>query len=174
MLPLGMMNNSLVIELTLADNETAVVATDANTWTISDVEYEAEIVQLGAEVDAEIRRLNSAGVRIGSQTFMNHANVVPASSTAASLLISSNASSGKTLFTTFRKHYDVRRKKIKSLSARFNPFLDAGSWNHSVSGLRIPSKPVKTNTEADAELQKSLHAFSSIDSNGLQHQFKII
>ena len=167
MLPLGMMNNILVIELTFADNETAAAITDTNTWVVSDVEYEAVIVQLGAEVDAEIRRLNSSGVRIGSQTFMSHANVVPANSTATNLLISSNASSDKTLFTTFRKQLDVRKKESKSLTWRVNPFGDTGSWNYSVPGLRIPAKPVITNVEAYAELQKALHAFSSIDSNGL-------
>ncbi len=47
------------------------------------------------------------------------------------------------------------------ISERVNLFGDTGQWYFSIGGKNIPSTPVKTNTEAAAELCKALHAFGA-------------
>jgi hypothetical protein len=49
----------------------------------------------------------------------------------------------------------------KTLTTRMNVFGDAGQWYYSIGGRNIPSTPVKSNTEAAAELCKALHAFGA-------------
>ncbi len=40
-------------------------------------------------------------------------------------------------------------------------FGETGQWYYSIGGKNIPSTPVKTSTEAAAELCKALHAFGA-------------
>jgi hypothetical protein len=51
----------------------------------------------------------------------------------------------------------------KTLSARANPITDDGQWHYSIGGKNVPSTPVKSNTEAYAEMSKALHAFGAVD-----------
>ncbi len=51
----------------------------------------------------------------------------------------------------------------KTISSRVNPVTDDGQWYYSIGGKNVPSTPVKSNTEAYAELSKSLHAFGAVD-----------
>jgi hypothetical protein len=48
-----------------------------------------------------------------------------------------------------------------SISERANIIGDTGTWYYSIGSSNIPSTPVKTNTEAAAELCKALHAFGA-------------
>ena len=49
----------------------------------------------------------------------------------------------------------------KTITNRMNLFQDGGQWYYSIGGKNVPSTPVKTNTEAAAELCKALHAFGA-------------
>lgn len=167
-LPLGMMNNSLLLELTLADSADPQANATAATWTVSDVEFIAEVVQVSQPVDAAIRQLNSDGVRIPTQTFAMHANSI-AGGTTSNILLSSNASSAKTLFSIFRLQGNFGDHTKKTISARRNPFQDGANgaqWSYTINGHRVPSKPVRSDAEAYMELQKSLHAIGAADAHG--------
>lgn len=169
MLPVGMMNNALVLELTLADAAVpgTVAANHIPNWEVSEVELVGEMVQVSPAVDASIRQMNAGGVRIGSQTFVLHSNTVSGDSASTNLLISSNASSAKTLFSVFRKSGDTVAAASKSVSGRYNPYGDTGFWVYVINGTRYPSRPVRSDTEAFAELQKSWHAFNTPEAHGL-------
>jgi hypothetical protein len=77
------------------------------------------------------------------------------------VLIPARYSSLKTLFTVIRETDKITSHTDKSISGRSNLFGDTGQWYYSIGGKNLPSTPVKTNTEAAAELCKALHAFGA-------------
>jgi hypothetical protein len=82
-------------------------------------------------------------------------------------LIPARYSSLKTLFTIFRLQDDLNKPEKKTISARSNPITDDGQWYYSIGGKNVPSTPVKSNTEAYAEMSKAIHAFGAVDHTSM-------
>lgn len=174
MLPTGFMTGQLTLELTLAEAGDPIQATGmtgpeaaAVSWQIADVELVGEMVNVDPAVDQALRAMNAGGVYIPSSTFAAHGNLVPSGSQNASLLISSNSTCLKTLLSVFRKQASIRLATARSVSERMNLFQNVGSWAYNIGGTRFPSRPVRTNAEAFAELLKSFHSFSDVAGAGL-------
>jgi len=83
------------------------------------------------------------------------------------VLIPARYSSLKTLFTVIRETGKITTHTAASISGRSNIFGDFGQWYNSIGGKNMPSTPVKTNTEAAAELCKALHAFGAQNHTSL-------
>eukprot|EP00873_Tetraselmis_striata_P039775 jgi/Tetstr1/460039/TSEL_005359.t1 len=166
-IPVGdMVRNHLRMNLTLASKEDLQVSTAARDWAVSDVEFCAEIVKLDAGVASAISQANSGGYRIPMTTFSNHASSVESGSTLCNTLISGNYRSLKTIFSVFRLQGNIGDGTKKTVTLRTNPFGDTGRWQYDVGGQLVPQKPVDSNAEAFAELQKAFHAFGSVEHHG--------
>jgi hypothetical protein len=76
----------------------------------------------------------------------------------ANFSIPARYSSLKTLFTTFQLQDNVNQDDEKSISAQ---------WYYSIGGKNVPSTPVKSNTEAYAEVSKAIHAFGAVDHTSM-------
>jgi hypothetical protein len=99
---------------------------------------------------------------ISFDSFANYQSAIETGAASANILIPARYSSLKTLFTVFRISANIVLKAKSSISERINPFAaDNGQWYYSIGGKNIPSTPVKTNTEAAAEMCKALHAFGA-------------
>jgi len=48
-----------------------------------------------------------------------------------------------------------------------NPFGNKGQWYYSIGGKNVPTTPVKTDSEAFAEMQKALHALGAVSATSL-------
>ena len=167
-LPIGdMVRNHLKLQLTLANQNDAYVNAAARTWSIEDVEFVMEVVQLNVEAANAISSMNSGGYRIAMHTFSCHSSSVEQGAKNAHILISGNYRSLKTLFSVFRKQSNSGDRSKKSITDRYNPFSDAGRWYYDVGGYHMPQRPVDSDAEAFAELMKSLHAFGSAENVGL-------
>jgi hypothetical protein len=172
-LPTGDMSaGDLRVEITLANNNDGVTTNLTNTtagtktWTVSDVELMLEYVELNSEAARMISAQNSGGYAISFDSFANYASTVSAGKNA-NILIPARYSSLKTLFTIFRLQSDINKADAKTISARANPVTDAGQWYYSIGGKNVPSTPVKSDTEAYAELAKSVHAFGAVDHTSM-------
>lgn len=78
-------------------------------------------------------------------------------------LVPARFSSLKGLFSMFRKQTDMANRAAKTLSTRLNLFQDAGEWQYLIGGRPTPAQPVRQDTEAYAELMKSIHALGCQD-----------
>jgi hypothetical protein len=158
----------LRVEITLANNNDGVTipstgqTAGAKTWQVSDVELMLEYVELNSEVARMISSQNAGGYAISFDSFANYASTVAAGKNA-NILIPARYSSLKTLFTIFRLQSDINLATAKTISSRTNPVTDDGQWYYSIGGKNVPSTPVKSNTEAFAEMSKSIHAFGAVD-----------
>jgi hypothetical protein len=170
-LPTGdMSGGDLRVEITLANNNDGVTTslTDttggAKTWTVSDVELMLEYVELNSEAARMISAQNAGGYAISFDSFANYASTVAAGKNA-NILIPARYSSLKTLFSVFRLQSSIGHTdaSAKTISARANPITDDGQWYYSIGGKNVPSTPVKSNTEAYAEMSKAIHAFGAVD-----------
>ena len=169
-LPTGdMVGGDLRLELTLANAADAVTSTvaTASKWTVSDVELMLEYVELNSEAARMISAQNSGGYMISFDTFANFASTVEGGATNMNVLIPARYSSLKTLFTVLRKQSNMGLLAAKTLTDRVNPFGNAGQWYYSIGGKNVPTTPVKTNSEAFAEMQKALHSLGAVSATSL-------
>eukprot|EP00873_Tetraselmis_striata_P020279 jgi/Tetstr1/440543/TSEL_028866.t1 len=167
-LPIGdIVRNHMRLNITLAGKDDAQKSTASRDWEITDVEYVAEIVKLDGGAAQAISAANAGGYRIPMTTFSNHAASVEAGSKVINTLISGNYRSLKTLLTIFRKQSNASTATVGFLTDRTNPFGDGGRWQYDVAGQLIPQKPVDTNAEAFAELQKAFQAYGTLDHHGI-------
>jgi len=172
-LPTGdMVGGDLRLELTLANANDAVVGTTPATtgihkWTVSEVELMLEYVELNSDAARMISAQNGGGYMISFDTFANFASTVENGSNNINALIPARYSSLKTLFTVIRKQANFGVAASKTLSDRVNPFGDKGQWYYSIGGKNVPTTPVKTNSEAFAEMQKALHALGAVSATSL-------
>ncbi len=67
----------------------------------------------------------------------------------------------KTLFIIVRLQKNIGAVNKSTISERVNMFVDTGQWYFYIGDKNIPSTPVKTNTEAAAELCNALHVFGA-------------
>jgi len=171
-LPTGdMVGGDLRLELTLANANDAVVGAaptgDVHKWTVSDVELMLEYVELNSDAARMISAQNGGGYMISFDTFANFASTVENGSNNINALIPARYSSLKTLFTVFRKQANFGVAASKTLSERVNPFGNKGQWYYSIGGKNVPTTPVKTDSEAFAEMQKALHALGAVSATSL-------
>jgi hypothetical protein len=162
-LPTGDMTaGDLRLELTLAEAVTAVVGAGAvPKYTVSEVELMLEYTDLASDAARMVSQSNAGGYMISFDSFANFASSLEVGAAGMNILIPARYSSLKTLFTIVRETAKITTHTERSISGRTNLFGDGGSWYYSIGGKNIPSTPVKTNTEAAAELVKALHAFGA-------------
>ena len=168
MLPTGdMVAGDLRLELTLANNNDGVSAVAARTWQVKDVELMLEYTELSSDAARMISSQNSGGYMISFDSFANLSSTVEQGANNCNILIPARYSSLKTLFTIFRLQTNIGAITPKTVSARSNPFGNTGQWYYSIGGKNVPATPVKSATEAAAELYKAVHAFGTVDQPSL-------
>jgi hypothetical protein len=116
---------------------------------------------LASDAARMVSQSNSGGYMISFDSFANLASSIETGANNCNILIPARYSSLKTLFTIMRLQENVGAYTKKTVTNRVNVFGDAGQWYYSIGGKNIPSTPVKSNTEAAAELCKALHAFGA-------------
>jgi len=154
----------LRLELTLANATDGVVGAGAvPNYSISDVEMMLEYTDLASDAARMVSQSNSGGYMISFDSFANLASSIETGANNCNVLIPARYSSLKTLFTVMRLQENIGTgaHTKKTITNRMNPFGDGGQWYYSIGGKNVPSTPVKTNTEAAAELCKALHAFGA-------------
>ena len=98
---------------------------------------------------------------ISFDSFANYASALEAKASNMNVWTPARCSSLKTLFTIVRDSNNFADYTKRPISARFNLFGETSQWYYSIGGKNIPSTPVKTSTEAAAELYKALHVFGA-------------
>jgi hypothetical protein len=105
---------------------------------------------------------NSGGYMISFDSFAMFASSQESGAACMNVLIPARYSSLKTLFTVIQETDKIPTHTAASISGRSNLFGDSGQSYYSIGGKNLlPSTPVKTNTEAAAEMCKALHAFGA-------------
>ena len=161
-LPTGdMTSGDLRLELTLANTANGILADAARNWTVDSVELMLESTDLDSDAARMVSRSNSGGYMISFDSFANYSSSLESGTGTMNVLIPARYSSLKTLFTIIRNHENTGAVAKNTISERVNPFGDIGQWYFSTGGKNIPLTPVKTSTEAAAELCKALHAFGA-------------
>ncbi len=162
-IPTGdMMAGDLRLELTLAPSDYGVVGAGASSdYEVSNVELMLEYTDLASDAARMVSQSNSGGYMISFYSFANYASALKAKASNMNVLIPARYSSLKTLFTIVRDSNNLADYTKKSLSARLDLFGETGQHYYSIDGKNIPSTPVKSSTEAAAELCKALHAFGA-------------
>ena len=167
-LPTGdLTGGDLRVELTLANTNdaftqvSATPANDARSWSVDNVELMLEYTDLAADAARMVSQQNSGGYMISFDSFANFSSSLEVGTNNCNILIPARYSSLKTIFTVFRQQSYIGSFLKKTITARVNAFADIGQWYFSVGGKNCPSTPVKTDTEAAAELYKALHAFGA-------------
>lgn len=165
-LPIGAMSaGDIRIEITWANQKNPVVNATYYDWTVSSVEFLAEVVEINSQAQAMIEQANAAGYTLSYDSFFNHSSTVANGTTSLSMLIPAKYQSLKTLFTIFRKDSNFDAQAAKTISERINP-IGTGSYYYQIAGHNVPATPVKSTPEAFAETMKALHAFSALDNGG--------
>ena len=161
-LPTGdMIVGDLRLELTLAEANTRVKAAGAvPKFTVSEVDLMLEYTDLGSDASRMVSQSNSGECMICFVSFAEFASSYERGDTGMNVLIPARYSSLKILFTVIRETGKISTHTTASISGRSNLFNDTGQW-YSIGEKNLPSTPIKTNTEAAAELCKALHVFGA-------------
>jgi hypothetical protein len=172
MLPLAF-TNDLRLEILLEDNSYALITngtdtvapTATTTYTVSEVQFVAELVELDPAVQAMIEQqvAQTGGYRISIEQWHNFACNSP-NVTGNSILVGGRFSSVKTLLAAFR--YDSQRTtdpyKKATITHRVNPFTgsDVARWFWKCAHHKFPDNEVKNDVQAYAESIKAFHNLS--------------
>ena len=160
-LPVGAMVGDLRLELTLAGViDPFISLTTVPNWTIDKAELMLEYVQLQDSAAAMVTQMNPEGYMISFDSFSTFSSTIPTGTSSINTLIPARYSVLKTLLTSIRSDNN-RDYSSKTITDRKNLFLNKGEWYYSVGGVNMPATPVKTSTEAYAEMLKAQHALGS-------------
>ncbi|GMI02288.1 hypothetical protein TrLO_g7398 [Triparma laevis f. longispina] len=166
-IPLGAMtaSDSLRIELTLASIGAPVLcanADDTGTFTVSDVEYVANIVKLSDDAESMVRRsVGNGKYRIHGDSFRSFNSTLDNGVNNSQIHIPIKVSSLKTLFVIHRIQASINAKNKLSITNRSR--ADLTEYYFQIGSTRIPQKPVKfdaNGAEIQVELQKAFHSFA--------------
>ena len=165
-LPLIMMNAGFTLEITLCDNlrigmtqvETAAaqgVLADSS-WTVSNVEYVAHLIDLDRSFYDRLRMVmeQSGGVlQLAGQTYRHFAAQTPAGVGPHTISIPARVKSVKSIFATFilAGQRNVNTSYSTSVFQRCN----VSSFRFEIGSVRYPARDVTTGPESDVELQKA-------------------
>ena len=163
--PLSFMDaDSLRLELTVANLADCVQAANPD-WSISNVEFVAEMVELASDSMRMLRQATNGGnVTISSESFRNYNTQVPAGTTAISQLIPAKFSSLKALYVVYRRTADIGATANNPMS-RVKPSAGV-STQFRVGSLAMPQKPINGDAEHMSELAKAMHSLSDISVGG--------
>ena len=169
---IGILNNSklwpawnsgdMEIELTLADIQRFIVSTTGNSvtaFTLSNVEFVAECLELAPEAYNMIMAQNPSQVVLKTQTYTYGSSSLPANQGVGSVDIpfQIKVNSLKQLIW-----YSQPANAAEKTFAGVNPNLD--SWNFIVNGISYPQRPVQARFPSEAYMQNS-KAFGSVYSS---------
>lgn len=165
-LPVGELVGDLRLELTLAPAGEAVItaAGIAPGWSVDQMELMLEYVELSDTATAMVNQQNAGGIFMSFDSFANYSSTIATNQSTMNVLIPARYSVLKTLLTSIRSDTNRLAQANKSISGRANLFGDAGEWYFSIGGKNIPATPVKSDTEAYAEMMKAQHALGSVSA----------
>jgi hypothetical protein len=171
MLPLAF-TNDIRLEILFESNENALVAaTGSPVYTVTELQYVAELVELDSSVQAMVEQqvAQTGGYRMSIEQWHNFACNNPNVATN-SILIGGRFSSVKTLLAGFR--FDAQLSTTPQtknvITSRVNPFTGGTSskWFWKSGNHKFPDNEVKSDAQAFAEATKALHNLSQ-DTPGL-------
>jgi len=162
-IPLGKMtaSDALRLELTLENAKIPLVTASAagtGEYTVTDVEYVAQIVKLSDDAEAMVSRATGGVYRVHGDSFRSFNSTVTSGVNTASINIPVKVSSLKTLFVSHRLQGSTTQSNAHCISNRSR--AEMTEYYFQVGSVRLPQKPVKIDTngaEAHMELQKALH-----------------
>lgn len=161
-IPIGDIQNELRIELTLNPNGLkAITQTTEYDYTVGNVEFLLDIVELDPAVASAIRKetLSRDGAfKVPLVQWRNYNTVMPG--TGTSVIVPAKMNSLKNLLVLQRDNTRIQSKllskntRIGGASDKFQEY-----W-FQVGSQMVPSKPVREVFEAYTELQRSMHDLS--------------
>jgi hypothetical protein len=166
--PLGLVH-SMRLELELVAPRDGVVSAGASTgFTLSDLEFRAQIIQLPAESERLVAASSGASTRSWNAT--QHAvytDQLPAQAaeTQVDMTIPARFSSCKSI-QTFMTPVGARGVAANQATGRSKQNMVSYSYN--LNGKRVPQREVNTRGDAPmamAEVMRSLHAFGSVNTH---------
>jgi hypothetical protein len=165
MLPLAF-TNDIRLEILFESNENALVAaTGSPVFTVTDLQYVAELVELDSSVQAMVEQqvAQTGGYRMSIEQWHNFACNNPNVATN-SILIGGRFSSVKTLMAAFRfdAQFSTTPYTKSVITSRVNPFTGGtgSKWFWKCAHHKFPDNEVKSDVQAFAEASKALHNLS--------------
>ena len=169
MIPIGQIYDDIRLELSLEQQNTAVVysATPTAGWTITDFQLELQIIELSDEGQSMVESVTPFNnpVYLHCNSWRHYSSTLPASSAGTySTLVPARFASLKSLVCLPRRSPEINDKSAYSLSCRINPCFSQYWWR--VGAYLVPQRSVVlqnvNNTggmaEGFIELQKAWHS----------------
>jgi hypothetical protein len=170
--PLGLVH-TLRIELEMvapADGfcDPAALAANNTDFRLTDVQYRAQIVELSDESERLVAAQSGASSRTWSTTcysVYNDALPVHAGNTTVNSIIPSRFSSIKSIYSFLTP---VAARNVAAAQHTTRTKQNMTTYHYNFNGKRLPQRPVDTTGSgamALAEVQRALHAFSSVNTH---------
>lgn len=171
MLPVGMLNDDVRVELTLETQILGMVAAAATpAWIVQDFQMELCYVELSDEGENMVRSISSPErpIYLHGNTWRHFVSTIPAATAGGvSYLVPARFASLKQLVVCPRRSSDTTVSTSYGVSSRVNPNFAYYNWR--IGSAIIPSKPVYleniSNTggyaEAFMEIQRSQHSIDN-------------
>ena len=184
-LPLIMMNAGFTLEITLCDSLRigqqqregigAAGALVAPSWTVSNIEYVAHLIDLDRSFYDRLRMVmeQSGGVlQLAGQTYRHFSAQTPATDGAHTISIPARVKSVKSIFATFivSAQRGVQASYDTSVFQRCN----VSSFRFEIGSVRYPARDVVTGPESLVELQKAFGKLGDYQHQmayGIKHCF---
>ena len=161
-LPVGLMQGDLRLELTLENANTALymaLATDIASYSVSEVEFVANVVEVGEEVSQgiEMAIAESGSLRIHGDSYRAYTTTHDANATSVSFLIPARFASLKTLFLIHQDNNVRSTNDLRSITNRQTQALTSYQWR--IGNLTYPQKQITFDDGAEPffELDKAMH-----------------
>jgi hypothetical protein len=173
MIPIGQMYDDIRVEITWEANTQAICgAAGTPTWTITDCQLMAQIIELNDDGMAQVESATpfSAPVYLHTNSFRHYVTTLPTGSAGTfSTLVPARFCSARSLIMCPRRSIEIADALGYSISARFNPCISSYWWR--IGAAMVPQKPivlynstaVAGYAEAYAEIQKSFHSLGRAD-----------
>ena len=167
LLPIGMLNDDIRIEWTLASSVEGVVSnTAAVTYQVTYAELVVSILELSDEGMALVSQTMTNPLYIPGNSWRSYVSSLPASAGSFSFLVPARFASLKSLICCPR--YETTTATAYSVSSRTNPNITAYNWR--IGSAIVPQKQVNLindattsgYAEAFAEILKERHAIDSL------------
>lgn len=153
LLPLGMLNGQVQLQIGLATQTAGGHTITAKTleWETNSWELHLPIIKVSEEFQSNFRQLMASGVSMSIHTVdfsTNQATIASSAEGQQTVLFANRRRSAKSVFTIARKVSDLSDDKVESASARRS--CGTQQYNYSISGIDMPSQPVKSSVNASS------------------------
>ena len=165
-LPLGALSGGgdLRVEITLDSTANAccreATKTGTEDYTITNVQYVASILELGAEAQDEVERENAGSYSMSTVSWRNYTANVDSAVGSASILVPARFASVKSLYCVHRPSANINSRDVRSISDRSK--ANMSSYQFRIGSLSMPQQAVDCADPAGQVIQELMKSFHQI------------